>query len=256
MIWVFKRTDVRNNCIKGKNLLKSRKNRASFKLSDRQKKILRYIERTNTETGYPPTIREIGEAVGIGSTSVVNYNLNKLEQAGYIERERNVSRGLRLLRTLNDEPFEALGVHLVEDETNVVKVPMVGEIVAGEPVGLPPSNDFEFIDDDDMLHVPTYLLGKHNSTGRIFALRVKGQSMIDALVNDRDIVVLQQQDTANNGDMVAVWLAENNQTTLKYFFNEGEKVRLQPANSMMQPIYVNANDVHIQGRVLAVLRQI
>lgn len=241
---------------KGKSLLKSRKNRASFKLSDRQKKILRYIESTYSDTGYPPTIREIGEAVGIGSTSVVNYNLNKLEQAGYIERERNVSRGLRLLRTLHDEPFEALGVHFVEDETNVVKVPMVGEIVAGEPVELPPSNDFEFIDDDDLLPIPIRLLGKHSNKGRIFALRVKGQSMIDALVNDRDIVVLQQQETANNGDMVAVWLADNNQTTLKYFFNEGERIRLQPANSSMKPIYVDAKQVHVQGRVLAVLRQI
>ncbi len=236
--------------------MKSRKNRASFKLSERQKKILRYIEHTYSDTGYPPTIREIGEAVGIGSTSVVNYNLNKLEQAGYIERERNVSRGLRLLRTLHDEPFEALGVHLVEDEANVVKVPMVGDIVAGEPVELPPSNDFEFIDEDDMLHLPMRLLGKYSSSGRIFALRVKGQSMIDALVSDRDIVVLQQQDTANNGDMVAVWLADNNQTTLKYFYNEGDRVRLQPANSTMQPIYVDAREVHIQGRVLAVLRQI
>ena len=236
--------------------MKSRKKRAVFKLSDRQKKILVYIEHTYTDTGYPPTIREIGEAVGIASTSVVNYNLNKLEQAGYIQRERNVSRGLRLLRTLGDEPFRQMGVQLTDDDTNIVKVPMIGKIVAGEPVELPPNNDFEFIDDDDMIHLPTGLLGKHNSKGRIFALRVNGDSMIDALVNDRDIVVLQQQDTAQNGDMVAVWLADNNQTTLKYFFSEGEQVRLQPANAMMEPIYVDARQVRVQGRVLAVLRQV
>ena len=234
--------------------MKSRKQRIPYKLSERQKKILVFIEAIYTETGYPPTIREIGEAVGIGSTSVVNYNLNKLEQAGYIQRERNVSRGLRLLRTLHDEPFEAFGVHISDDETNVVKVPFAGQIVAGEPVDLPPSNDFEFVDDDEMIHIPAGLLQPNKSKGHIFALRVNGESMIDALVNDNDIVILQKQDTCNDGDMVAVWLADSNQTTLKYFFNEGEKVRLQPANAYMEPIFVDSREVRVQGRVLAVLR--
>lgn len=234
--------------------MKSRKQRSPYKLSERQKKILVYIETTYTDTGYPPTIREIGEAVGIGSTSVVNYNLNKLEQAGYIQRERNVSRGLRLLRTLHDEPFEAYGIHVSEDEANAVKVPLVGQIVAGEPVDLPPSNDFEYVDDEDMIHVPYGLLNPRKNKGHIYALRVNGDSMIDALVNHNDIIVLQRQETCNDGDMVAVWLADSNQTTLKYFFKEGERIRLQPANTYMEPIFVDARHVRVQGRVLAVLR--
>lgn len=236
--------------------MKSRKQRANYQLSERQKKMLQYIESTYLESGYPPTIREIGEAVNIGSTSVVNYNLNKLEQGGYIQRERNVSRGLRLIRTSNDEPFATVGVHLLEDDTNSVKVPLVGYIVASEPLELPAGNDLEYQDEEDMLQLPTSLLGKHTGRQPIFALRVNGDSMIDALVSDQDIVILERQETAKNGDMVAVWLSSDNKTTLKYFYNEGDRVRLQPANATMQPIYVDARQVRIQGRVLAVIRQI
>ncbi len=236
--------------------MKSRKQRANYQLSERQRKMLQFIEATYLDTGYPPTIREIGEAVSIGSTSVVNYNLNKLEQSGYIQRERNVSRGLRLVRTSNDEPFAAMGVQLIEDDTNMVKIPLVGYIVASEPLELPAGNDLEYQDDEDLLQLPTSLLGKHTGRQPIFALRVNGDSMIDALVSDKDIVVLERQETAKNGDMVAVWIMSENKTTLKYFYNEGERVRLQPANAAMQPIYVDARQVRIQGRVLAVIRQV
>ncbi|NDJ85094.1 MAG: transcriptional repressor LexA [Chloroflexi bacterium] len=235
---------------------KSRRRRQPQKLSERQKKILQYIERTYTETGYPPTIREIGKAVDIDSTSVVNYNLNKLEESGYIQREKKVSRGLRLLKTLNSEPFTELGVKLADDTINVVNVPMVGKIVASAPVPVPGDDFGMYYDDDDVIHLPVNLLGSRVKDGEVYALRVNGESMIDALVNHNDIVVLQRQETANNGDMVAVWLDENSETTLKYFYREGAKVRLQPANTMMEPIYVDARQVHIQGRVLAVLRQI
>ncbi|PJF45091.1 MAG: repressor LexA [Phototrophicales bacterium] len=236
--------------------MKSRKRRTGSKLSERQKKILQFIEKTYLETGFPPTIREIGEAVNIGSTSVVNYNLNKLEQAGYIKRERNVSRGLRLIRTYKDQPFNPLNVQLQEDDTNTVKVPLVGHIVASEPLELPEGNDLAYPDEEDLLPLPTSLLGKYSGRKPVFALRVNGDSMIDALVGDQDIVILEQQETAQNGDMVAVWLVGENKTTLKYFYKEGERVRLQPANATMQPIYVDARQVRIQGRVLAVIRQI
>lgn len=235
--------------------MKSRKQRANFQLSERQKKMLEFIESTYLETGYPPTIREIGEAVHIGSTSVVNYNLNKLEQGGYIKRERNVSRGLRLLRNSNDEPFQALGVSFIEDDTNTLSVPLVGHIVASEPLDLPAGNDLEYQDEDDMLQLPTSLLGNHSGRQPIYALRVNGDSMIDALVSDQDIVILERQETARNGEMVAVWLATDNKTTLKYFYGEGDRVRLQPANASMKPIYVDAKQVRVQGRVLAVIRQ-
>lgn len=232
----------------------SRRRRAPQKLSERQKKILRYIQHCYEDTGYPPTIREIGNAVDIASTSVVNYNLNKLEQAGYIAREKKVSRGLRLLRTLDNEDFQRLRV--TEDNVDTMAVPMAGKIVASEPVTLPGDDFGMYVDEDDMIAVPSALLGKHAKDGKIFALRVNGESMIDALVNHNDIVVLQRQDIANDGDMVAVWLTDNNEMTLKYFYREGERVRLQPANAMMDPIYVDARHVQIQGRVLAVLRQL
>ncbi len=233
----------------------SRRRRSPQKLSERQKKILRYIQHCYEDTGYPPTIREIGNAVDIASTSVVNYNLNKLEQAGYIEREKKVSRGLRLLRTLNNEEYhQRLGV--IEDNSDTVSVPMAGKIVASEPVALPGDDFGMYVDDDDMIAVPSSLLGKHLKDGKIFALRVNGESMIDALVSHDDIVVLQRQDTANDGDMVAVWLTDNHEMTLKYFYHEGKQVRLQPANTTMDPIFVEARQVQIQGRVLAVLRQL
>lgn len=234
----------------------TRRRRSPQKLSERQKKMLQFIERCYSDTGYPPTIREIGEAVNIASTSVVNYNLNKLEQAHYIRREKKVSRGLRLLKTINDENFQEINLRLVDDRRDYVSVPMVGQIVASEPVPIPGDDFGTYYDPDDVLEIPTRLLGKQSKDGEIYALRVNGESMIDALVNHNDIVILQRQETAKNGDMVAVWLTDNNSTTLKYFYHEGAQVRLQPANTEMQPIYVDARHVKVQGRVLAVLRQV
>ncbi len=234
----------------------SKSKRKIRKLSERQKKILAFIENFLTNRSYPPTIREIGEAVDIGSTSVVNYNLNKLEQGGYIAREKEVSRGLRLLKNA-DGVLQEVNIRFSDDiAANTTDVPIVGKIVASQPVELPGDDFGMYYDDDDVIEVPNGLLGKQHGHGEIFALRVNGKSMIDALVNDKDIVILQRQETANDGDMVAVWLTDNNETTLKYFYHEGPKVRLQPANSMMEPIYVDARHVKIQGRVLAVLRQI
>lgn len=233
----------------------TRRRRAPQKLSERQKKMLAYIESCYKDTGYPPTIREIGMAVNIASTSVVNYNLNKLEQADYIKREKKVSRGLRLLKTINNENFAEVNLRLVDDQRDYVSVPMVGQIVASEPVPIPGDDFGTFYDPDDVLELPTRLLGKQSKDGEIFALRVNGESMIDALVNHNDIVILQRQQTAKNGDMVAVWLTDNNETTLKYFYHEGQQVRLQPANAAMSAIYVDARQVEVQGKVLAVLRQ-
>jgi repressor LexA len=221
------------------------------KLSERQKKMLVFIESFLHQHGYPPTIREIGEAVQIGSTSVVNYNLNKLVKAGLIERAPDVSRGLRLV-----DGFSVSDVQVVNQGVNITRVPVVGQIVASKPVPLP-GEDFGYhFDEDDMIDVPTQLLGKWATSEQIYALRVRGNSMIDALVRDRDVVILNKQETAENGDMVAVWLRDTGETTLKYFYHEGTQVRLQPANTTMEPIYVDARQVHVQGKVLAVLRSI
>lgn len=233
--------------------------RSNGGLSERQKKILRFINNFVKHYGYPPTIREIGEAVNIGSTSVVNYNLNKLVFAGYIERAPEVSRGLRLLKNevgeVTEVPTEEVE-YPIEVTDNVLRLPLVGKIVASAPVPLPGHDFGVYYDEEDLIEVPAMLIGNKYSVDKIYALRVNGNSMIDALVGHNDIVVLHRQETANNGDMVAVWLPESNETTLKYFYHEGNKIRLQPANSTMTPIYVDARQVQIQGRVLAVLRQV
>jgi repressor LexA len=218
-------------------------------LSTRQTKILDFIEKFINEHGYPPTIREIGEAVGIASTSVVNYNLNKLVERGYIEREPEVSRGLRLAG------FNGTGEVPVgfADPTSLVQVPLVGKIAASAPVPLPGEDFGYYYDRDDLIEVPQSMLAK-SQQDELFALRVTGDSMIDAMVADGDVVVLKRQQIARNGDMVAVWLSERGETTLKKYYLEGKRVRLQPANPTMDPIYVNAEQVNIQGRVLAILR--
>ncbi|MBN1200507.1 MAG: transcriptional repressor LexA [Anaerolineae bacterium] len=220
---------------------------AQKELSTRQKKILSFIGSFIDEHGFPPTIREIGEAVNIASTSVVNYNLNKLVEYNLLERAPEVSRGLRLVKDETELPVR------YAEQSNLLAVPLVGKIAASEPVPLPGEDFGYYYDADDMIEVPQSMI---ESTHReeLFALRVTGDSMIDAMVAEGDIIVLKRQNTARNGDMVAVWLSEHGETTLKNYFLEGNRVRLQPANPTMGPIYVDAKQVHVQGRVLAVLR--
>lgn len=209
-------------------------------LSTRQQKILEFIRRFSRENGFPPTIREIGEHVGISSTSVVSYNLNALEKKNRIERDRSVSRGLRLVNY--PEPASPVTVDLV-------RVPLLGRIVAGEPIPAPDAVEFaeETVD---------LAFGMLSDTKDVYALQVQGDSMIDALVNSGDIILLKYQQDARNGDMVAAFLRDEHETTLKHFYLEGNRVRLQPANPFMDPIYVLAKDVEIQGRVIMVLRRL
>jgi repressor LexA len=218
-------------------------------LSEKQKAILRVIKEWLTQRGYPPTIRDIGNAVGISSTSVVNYNLNKLVEAGFVMRSKTVSRGIRLSAELmNEIPVR------VSPASEVLQVPLLGQIVAGEPLPVL-GDDFDHYDDDALVTVPSDLIGNADPS-QVYALKVSGYSMIDAMINDGDTVILRQQATARNGEMVAVWLTESGETTLKRFYDEGNRVRLQPANPTMQPIYVDKDKVQIQGKVLAVLRRV
>jgi repressor LexA len=216
------------------------------KLSERQRNILRFMDRYMETHGFPPTIREIGEATNINSTSVVNYNLNKLVQAGFLAREDRVSRGLRLVK--NFPGSQPKGVKASTGS----KIPLVGQIVASEPVPIPDDTG-HYVDPEDMIEVTHDMLGGVDPA-EVFALRVRGDSMIDAMVSDGDIVIMRRQETAKNGDMVAVWLSEGGETTLKQFFNEGSRIRLQPKNPMMQPIYVDPSHCHIRGKVVSVLR--
>lgn len=209
-----------------------------MKLSDRQKKILAFIQEFLGETGYPPSIREIGKEVGISSTSVVNYNLNVLEKKGVISRDRTVSRGIRLL-----------GANTMVD--SLIHIPLLGRIAAGSPIPVPES-DFPLFDGETVELARGVLPDQKD----LYALQVRGDSMIDALINNGDIVVMKHQQQASNGDMVAIWLKDKEETTLKHFYLKGDTVRLQPANPTMQPIYVSADNVEVQGKVLMVIRQL
>lgn len=217
-------------------------------LSDRQQRILQFIYEFTNMHHYPPTIREIGDNVGISSTSVVNYNLSKLEESELITREREVSRGL----SLNVARLAELG-WLPELNGNSVggrfRIPILGKIAAGQPIPVIPSEPYDpegWIElTEGMLNLPA---------DRLFALRVQGNSMIDASVLDGDIVILHAQDTANNGEMVAAWIEDDEDTTLKYLRREGNMVHLMPANPNYQPIIRPADKVRINGRVVSVIR--
>ena len=222
-------------------------------LSSRQQKILQFTRGYMDENGRPPTIREIGKAVGINSTSVVNYNLGKLEEKGYLDRDPDVSRGLRLTEkagAFSNSVNQATAAvrNAVE---RLIRIPLAGDIVAGKPV-MTGNDTFGTYDEEDAIELSRAMLSEKPEG--LFALRVRGDSMIDAMVNDGDIVIMKPQYEARNGDMVAVWL-RNDTTTLKHFYNEGHQIRLQPANPTMEAIYVDPAEVQIQGRVLMVLRQ-
>lgn len=210
-----------------------------MRLSERQSKILGFLKTFTLDNGYPPTIREIGKAVGISSTSVVNYNLDALQRGGYIYRDRTVSRGIRMA-----EGLEQLATH-----ASLIKIPMLGHIAAGQPIQVFP----DAYDGDDTIELSRDLVPADEG---LYALKVQGTSMIDAFINDGDVVVMRQTETAGNGDMVAAWLPEQEETTLKRFFKEGKRIRLQPENETMEPIYVDADKVEIKGRVVAVIRQL
>ncbi len=215
---------------------------AKGKLSDRQQDMITFIGKFTGDKGYPPTIRQIGEAVSISSTSVVNYNLNKLEREGYILRDLKVSRGVRLADNSRRTGRA--------DRAERITIPLAGYIFASEPVLV---GDTAQTGGDEVIELTRDLI---SDDGDLFALKVKGNSMIDAMVSDGDIVVMKKVDRARNGEMVAVWLNDRGETTLKHFFLENGRVRLQPANPTMQPIYVDPAKVQVQGRVMLVLRQL
>ena len=205
-------------------------------LSGKQQSILRFIKDFLQEKDYPPSIRDIQEGCNISSTSVVDYNLKALERMGFLRRDREVSRAIELL--------DRGGAR----RTRTLLVPVVGQIAAGQPIPVPGAESFspdQFEEDIEVTSEMTH--GKEN----VYALRVKGTSMIDALVNDGDLVLMEPTSAWDNGDMVAVWLKDRQETTLKKIYQEdGGRVRLQPANVTMEPIYASAKDVEVQGKVL------
>ena len=227
------------------------------RLSDRQRFMLSFIGDYIREHGYAPSIREIkGEveraglvrtASGNTSTSVVDYNLRALEDGGYIRRDRNKSRAIEIVdssgRSRNRQPMFMIPV-------------APSPIAAGSPI--PVLEDIRMGEaTDEQVEVTGDFLGRHAAhVDRLYALRVKGTSMIDALINDGDLVILEAQETAENGQTVAAWLKAEQEATLKRFYLEDGHVRLQPANSTMQPIFTEPDNIEIKGRVVGVIRRL
>ena len=216
--------------------------RKSKGLGERHQKILDFIASYQREHKHPPSIREIGEYCDISSTSVVNYYLDQLEKNGHLERDRKISRGMRLT---GNTP---LG--------DMFRVPMAGVIQAGEPIPIPAS-DFNIFTAEDSIEVAMSLMPSKEKGKDLFALKVQGESMIDAMINDGDIVILKPAQDARNGEMVAVWLSDRNETTLKYYYKEKDGYRLQPANPTMKPIMLKKSEpLEIKGKVVMVIRKV
>ena len=209
-------------------------------ISSRQQQIINFIRRFLEDNQYPPTIRDIVAGCGISSTSVANYNLKILEREGYIRRRPEVSRGIELLPR-----SRAPGHRLL--------VPVIGPIAAGEPIPVPAPDTWDIAASSETLEVTEDLTRGWDG---IYALRVRGSSMVDALINDGDIVLMQNVNVVENGEMAAIWLKAEKEATLKKFYAESGRIRLQPVNSQMQPMYVKPDNVEIQGRVITVIRQL
>jgi repressor LexA len=206
-------------------------------LSGKQLQILEFLRSFIGDKDYPPSIRDIQEGCAISSTSVVDYNLRKLEEKGHIRRDREVSRGIEILGARGRRP-------------RVVEIPVLGSIAAGQPIPVPTSERWANDTEDTVTVTDDMIKGRAN----VFALRVKGTSMIEDLIDDGDIVFLEPCQAANDGDKVAVWLKDRGEVTLKRFYHEGNRVRLQPANSTMKPIYTTPENVEIQGRYISSFR--
>ena len=209
-------------------------------LSPKQKHIIDFLSRFAQEKSYPPTVRDIVRGCGISSTSVVDYNLDILEREGYIRRHPGISRGIEVAAQ------SAASRHSL-------KVPLIGLIAAGEPIPVPDPDTWDIVTPAETLEVTEDLIGGRQ---RVYALKVKGTSMIDALINDGDIVLMQYVNTVENGEMAAIWLKAEKEVTLKKFYRDRGRIRLQPANSQMKPIYAEPDNVEIQGRVIGVIRRL
>jgi len=233
----------------------------SSTLTDPEIKVLQILEDYYDKKGFPPSIRNIQDAGKFSSTSVVNYYLNQLETSGYIERSGHVSRGIRLLKPYAETaqgPLEQAAKavkNLRESLEEVLHIPVLGRIFASAPTLVPGTDGFSVITPETFVDVARSMLPPREKGDELFALEVSGNSMIDAMVNDGDIVIMKPAKEVRNGELVAIWLDDREETTLKYFFLENGKVRLQPANPEMQPIIIDdPSHVIVQGKVVMVIR--
>ena len=211
------------------------------KMPPRRQQIWEFVQEFYSENGIPPTVRDIQNACKLSSTSVVDYNLEKLREAGYINRRPDVARGIEIL----DQEGQPV--------SNAPRVQIVGAIAAGIPIPAWSTEGSASSEEFDTVEISPELQRRH---GKLFALKVAGTSMIDALIDDGDVVIVKPANVADNGDMVVAWLKKEEETTLKKFYAEGDRVRLQPANSTMEPIYSPADNVEVHGKVVYVIRNL
>ena len=202
-------------------------------LNTTRENILQFIHGFIDERGYSPTVRDILKGCQISSTAVVQYHLDVLEKEGRIHRDPEIFRSIRLYQ-----------------KKNTVNVPILGTIAAGTPIPVPNSDNWAQA--TETLELPKDMVGDK----QVFALRVKGQSMIDALIDDGDIVLMETANSAKNGEMVAVWLKDREEVTLKKIYIESDRVLLKPANQTLKPIQQNPDNVEIQGKVIGVIRKL
>jgi repressor LexA len=203
-------------------------------VSETRQRIFKYIRDFIEDRGYAPTVRDILKGCNISSTAVVQHHLNILEREGHIHRDPEIFRSIQLL-----------------GRKATVRVPLLGYIAAGEPIPVPDSDTWHKEAAETLELTEELIPGKE-----VYALKVKGLSMVDALIDDGDIVLMETAETADNGDMVAVWLKDKQEVTLKRLYREKEMIRLQPSNANMKPLYVNPQNIEVQGKVVGVIRKL
>lgn len=208
----------------------------------RKQRIIEYIASTVRESGYPPSVREIAAAVGLASTSAVHHHLSALEKEGKIERDATQSRALRLTPAALLSTGSGADALMHGSEPEARAIPVIGEIAAGGPIEA-------YQDASETVSVPDLI----NTAAGTYVLRVRGDSMVDAHIMDGDLVVIREQQTARDGDIVVAQVEEN-AVTLKRFFKERGRIRLQPANTDYDAQYYD--DVRIQGKLVGVIRRV
>lgn len=218
-----------------------RRNRGSKELNDREKDILKFIEQQVSELGYAPSVREIGKAVGLSSTATVHAYLAKLEKKGYIKKENQKGRTLRLLKGTNKNNNSESQEKPFYGGRELVDVPVVGKITAGAPILAVENVTDSFL-------IPIDFVGNSES----FMLTVSGESMIEAGILDGDYILVKRQNVAKNGEIVVAMIED--EATVKTFYKENGHIRLQPENSTMDPIIVP--ECQILGKVVGVFRKL
>lgn len=208
----------------------------------RKQRIIDYIAATVRESGYPPSVREIAAGVGLASTSAVHHHLSALEKDGLLERDATQSRALRLMPAAMLSNGVTSDVLVGTADRGANAIPVIGEIAAGGPIEA-------YQEATETITVPGFI----NTTSNTYVLRVRGDSMVDAHIMDGDLVVIREQQTAHDGDIVVAQVEEN-AVTLKRFFKERGRVRLQPANDAYEPQFYE--DVRIQGKLVGVIRKV